>query len=186
MQWLIDNKEWLFSGIGVLFMSVAFTLSFRKKQGVSQASTGRDGNINVQSSPGANISVAYADKTKPIKTEDNIKNPHEKFVGNMVDFVEGVSSDDPLEVSLAVDEFGKIILFYTHTFKVHLKRIEFFSNEKRLVFISDGEGMRYFGMPLDEKLSNCLKNVDTVLLVKLDKKSNNVFESGVVAFKRYD
>ena len=31
MQWIIDNKEWVFSGIGVLFLSILFGLFVRSR-----------------------------------------------------------------------------------------------------------------------------------------------------------
>lgn len=32
MQWLIDNKEWVFSGIGVLVISIVFGLFMKTRQ----------------------------------------------------------------------------------------------------------------------------------------------------------
>lgn len=36
MQWLIDNKEWIFSGIGVFALSLIIGLIFRKKNSINQ------------------------------------------------------------------------------------------------------------------------------------------------------
>lgn len=36
MQWILDNKEWLFSGIGVLIISAIIGLIFRNKNNINQ------------------------------------------------------------------------------------------------------------------------------------------------------
>ena len=108
-----------------------------------------------------------------------------KYVGNLVDFVEGASEESPLKVEIAVNEDGRIILFYTHTLKVHLKRMEYYSPESRLVFVSDSDQIRYLGLPLSEDVAKHLNDVDKILLIKFDEKTKNMSETGTLPFKIY-
>ena len=52
IQWLIDNKNWIFSGIGVFVISFFFL----KKSGRSQKQKSGSGSINLQSHGDINIS----------------------------------------------------------------------------------------------------------------------------------
>lgn len=36
MEWIVNNKEWLFSGIGVVLISTILGFVFLKKGGISQ------------------------------------------------------------------------------------------------------------------------------------------------------
>jgi hypothetical protein len=53
MKWIIDNKEWIFSGIGVLVLSVFVQQWFPSKH-VQKQKSGR-GSINYQAGKDINI-----------------------------------------------------------------------------------------------------------------------------------
>ncbi|MCI0365029.1 MAG: hypothetical protein L0219_14220 [Phycisphaerales bacterium] len=45
MRWILENKEWLFSGVGGLVVVALINLFFRNKKGKSQMSSGGDVNV---------------------------------------------------------------------------------------------------------------------------------------------
>lgn len=55
MQWILDNKEWLFSGIGVLIISVFLGFIFRKKTDIKQTQKSGKNSTNYQSGRDINI-----------------------------------------------------------------------------------------------------------------------------------
>jgi hypothetical protein len=55
MQWMIDNKEWLFSGIGVFIITVVISIFTSKKRSVKQTQTSGSHSKNYQSSGDINI-----------------------------------------------------------------------------------------------------------------------------------
>ncbi len=97
-------------------------------------------------------------------------------VGNLTDFVYGVTDDNPFKVSVAVDENGKIILFHNKVFKNDLSWLEFDLGTSELDFILDGGQMRNFGMPLDYSVSKHMQNTHQVLTVLLDDETGDAKE----------
>ncbi|MBJ6977164.1 MULTISPECIES: hypothetical protein [Vibrio] len=61
MDWLIENKEWVFSGVGVLVMSIIFSyfLKTYKTNGIKQSITSGNSALNVQ---GKNVTVNIGKK----------------------------------------------------------------------------------------------------------------------------
>ncbi|KQA22625.1 hypothetical protein F546_17140 [Vibrio paracholerae 877-163] len=61
MDWLIENKEWVFSGVGVLVMSIIFSyfLKTYKTNGIKQSITSGKSALNVQ---GKNVTVNIGKK----------------------------------------------------------------------------------------------------------------------------
>jgi hypothetical protein len=57
MQWLIDNKEWLFSGVGVFIFGVIISFFTRKNASNSQTQKSGDNSNNYQASGDINIGV---------------------------------------------------------------------------------------------------------------------------------
>lgn len=55
MQWLIENKEWLFSGIGVFLISIIFTFIKRKDKTIKQSQKSGNGSTNYQAAHDINI-----------------------------------------------------------------------------------------------------------------------------------
>jgi hypothetical protein len=119
------------------------------------------------------------------KKDDYLKAPTQ-YIGKLVDFFEGVTSKTPAKVEVAVNDDGRIILFYNLPLKVHLKRIEFFIPERRITFVSDNDQIRSLGMPLSESVTKHFHNIDKILLVKLDERSGEASETGEITFKQYE
>jgi len=108
---------------------------------------------------------------------DHIEQNEEKPpVGTLADFVYGVTKDNELEVSVAINEDGRVILFHNKVFKNNLSWLEFDLRTNELDFILDGGEMRNFGMPLDRSVSKHMQNTHQVLTVLLDDETGNAKE----------
>ena len=58
VAWVIDNKEWLFSGVGLVFVAWVGRLIFKKTYASSrQAIRSGDGSTNVQAGRDVNIAT---------------------------------------------------------------------------------------------------------------------------------
>ncbi len=173
MQWIIDNKEWVFSGFGAIIFSavVAFFTGKKIKHDIQHVKNS-DGNVNIQTGSNSSISVSTNEQEAKESKATSESNPHAKYVDNLSDFFSEVTEERPVEISVAINKDGRALLFYSHPFKVHLRHIEFFCNERRLMFISDRNTSRYFGMPLDETVAQHLEHKASIHLIRLDKDRN--------------
>ena len=59
MQWVIDNKEWLFSGVGIFIVSALVGLAIRKKTGLKQSQKSGSNSTNYQA--GGDIKIGNKD-----------------------------------------------------------------------------------------------------------------------------
>lgn len=57
MQWLINNREWVFSGIGVFILTLIISFLFKKKSAISQIQQSGDNSTNYQAAQDINIGV---------------------------------------------------------------------------------------------------------------------------------
>jgi hypothetical protein len=67
MQWLIDNKEWVFSGIGLPICAWIITRFVKKKNATTEArqsQTGGDHSINIQGGNDVNVNMGEKDVKK--------------------------------------------------------------------------------------------------------------------------
>lgn len=55
MQWIIDNKEWLFSGAGIFLMSIIIGLFVKKQSSSKQVQKSGDKSTNYQAGGDINI-----------------------------------------------------------------------------------------------------------------------------------
>lgn len=55
MQWIIDNKEWVFSGIGVFVISLIAAVIFKGKKTASQTQKSGKNSKNYQAAGNINI-----------------------------------------------------------------------------------------------------------------------------------
>ena len=63
LDWVIENKEWVFGGVGVAIISAAIKLIFgRKPNGISQSQTSGSNSTNVQAGKDVNL---YKEPSKP-------------------------------------------------------------------------------------------------------------------------
>jgi hypothetical protein len=47
-EWLVSNKEWIFSGVGVALVSWLFVWLFRRKDRVGQRQSSGKNSVNIQ------------------------------------------------------------------------------------------------------------------------------------------
>ena len=97
-------------------------------------------------------------------------------VGNLTDFVYGVTDESPFKVEVAINEDGRVILFHNKVFKNDLSWLEFDLGTSKLDFILDGGHVRDFGMPLDRSVSKHMHNTHQVLTVLLDEATGDAKE----------
>jgi hypothetical protein len=55
MQWVIDNKEWLFSGVGIFVITLLISIFTRKKSDIKQSQKSGSNSKNYQSAGDINI-----------------------------------------------------------------------------------------------------------------------------------
>ncbi|WP_133405765.1 hypothetical protein [Parashewanella tropica] len=55
MQWIMDNKEWVFSGIGVFIFSLIATFFLRRKSTITQTQKSGGNSKNYQATGDINI-----------------------------------------------------------------------------------------------------------------------------------
>jgi len=55
VQWIIDNKEWIFSGAGVFLISLIIAFSMRNKRSINQNQKSGKNSTNYQSASDINI-----------------------------------------------------------------------------------------------------------------------------------
>lgn len=61
LTWLINNKEWVFSGIGVLILSTIIGFFVKQKTSTIQKQKSGDNGINIQSTGSVTISSSFND-----------------------------------------------------------------------------------------------------------------------------
>jgi len=48
MNWIIENKEWVFSGIGVFILSLIISFIFKRRGKVNMTQKSGKGSVNIQ------------------------------------------------------------------------------------------------------------------------------------------
>lgn len=95
----------------------------------------------------------------------------EKPVGNLSDFVYGVTEDSKLELEVAVDDTGKCLIFYNKPFKNDVSWLEFDLDTCRLSFVLDSGDVRNIGIPLSPGVSKNMQNSHQVLMILMDDET---------------
>ncbi len=94
----------------------------------------------------------------------------------LVDFVYGVTDENPLKVEVAINEDGRVILFHNKVFKNDLSWLEFDLGTNKLDFVLDSGQTRDFGMPLHRSVSKHMHNTHQVLAILLDDQTGDAKE----------
>lgn len=55
MQWVIDNKEWLFSGVGIFVITILISIFTSRKRAIKQTQKSGSNSKNYQSAGDINI-----------------------------------------------------------------------------------------------------------------------------------
>ena len=96
-----------------------------------------------------------------------------KPVGNLTDFVTGVDDTNPLDVQIAVDDNGRVVVFHDKPFKGELSWFEYDLGENRLDFVMDNGDVRDIGRSLSPQISKHMQNTHQILTVLMDDKTGD-------------
>lgn len=101
-------------------------------------------------------------------------------VGTLVDFVYGVDDDNPLDVEVAVDDVGKVVIFHNKPFKTEIAWLEFELETNMVNFILEDGKIRDIGLPLKEGIAKNMQNSHQILMVLLDDDTGDAKEGNYV------
>jgi hypothetical protein len=59
LDWILENKEWLFSGVGIVMISSVLGIIFKSKKSPNQNIEAGNGSNNVQG--GKNVTVTFGE-----------------------------------------------------------------------------------------------------------------------------
>ncbi|AVK50992.1 hypothetical protein AXY43_24875 [Clostridium sp. MF28] len=71
LSWLVNNKEWFFSGIGVLILSTVIGFFIKQKASIIQKQKSGDNGINIQSAGSLSMSNSFNDNDKNDEGDEN-------------------------------------------------------------------------------------------------------------------
>ena len=97
-------------------------------------------------------------------------------VGTLVDFVYGVDEDNPLDIEVAVNEEGRVVVFHDKPFKVDLSWFEYDLGTSKLDFVLDDGEIRDAGMQIAPQISKHMQNSHQILTVLIDDKTGELKE----------
>jgi len=89
-------------------------------------------------------------------------------VGTLVDFVYGVDDDNPLDIEVAVNEEGRVVIFHDKPFKVDLSWFEYDLETSKLDFVLDDGEIRDAGMRIAPQISKHMQNTHQILTILMD------------------
>ena len=97
-------------------------------------------------------------------------------VGTLVDFVEGVDEKNHLDIEVAVNETGKVVLFHNRRFKKDIAWFEFDLGNNNLDFVLDNGDIRNAGIALGGNVSKYMQNSYQILTVFMDNNTGEAIE----------
>ena len=106
--------------------------------------------------------------------------PLRNYVGNLTDFVYGVDADNHLDIEVAVNELGKVVIFHNRVFKNDIGWFEFELATNRLNFIMDDGEIRDAGMALTPQMAKNMHNSHQILMVLIDPETGDAKEGHYV------
>lgn len=104
-------------------------------------------------------------------TEAHTNTLERKDVGTLVDLVDGVDDDNPLDVEIAINESGRVVFFHDKPFKGELSWLEFNTGDCHLNFVMGDGASRQIGMPLAPEISKYMHNTHQILTILMDDKT---------------
>lgn len=108
--------------------------------------------------------------------EDNQAPTTRPMVGNLTDFVEGADKDNPLDIEIAVDDRGRIVVFHDKIFTKEISWFEFHTKTSALNFIIDDGEVRNIGLPLAPEVSRHMQNSHQILTILMDDKTGETID----------
>lgn len=101
-------------------------------------------------------------------------------VGNLTDFVVGVDDKNHLDIEVAVNEQGKVVVFHNRAFKNEISWFEFDLETNKLDFVLDDGDIRDAGLPLGKDVSKYMQNSYQILTVLLDNDTGEATEGSYI------
>ena len=112
----------------------------------------------------------------PDQTNEGQRSP----VGNLTDFVYGIDENNRLDIEVAVNETGKVVVFHSHPFKNDISWFEFDLETNKLDFVLDDGDIRDIGLPLLNNVAKHMQNSHQILMVLLDPETGDAKEGNYV------
>jgi hypothetical protein len=113
-------------------------------------------------------------------TEDLKQFTERPPVGNLTDFVTGVDEKNPLDIEVAVNDDGRVVIFHNKPFKNDLSWFEYDLKTSKLDFILDSGDVRDVGMPLAPAIAKHMQNTHQILMVLMDNKTGEATQGSYV------
>ena len=106
--------------------------------------------------------------------------PDRAPVGNLTDFVTGVDATHPLDIEVAVNEKGKVVIFHNRPFKNEVSWFEFDLGSSKLDFVLDDGDIRNTGIPLRSEIAKYMQNSHQILMVLMDDETGEAKQGNYV------
>ncbi len=101
-------------------------------------------------------------------------------VKDLSGFVYGVDENNPLDIEIAVNETGKVVLFHNRVFKSEISWFEFDLGTLKLTFVLDDGEIRDAGFYATKAMSKYMQNSHQILMVLLDDDTGEAKEGNYV------
>ena len=113
---------------------------------------------------------------------DNIQNPDSERppVKDLSGFVIGVDENNPLDVEVAVNESGKVVLFHNRQFKSEISWFEFDLDTLKLTFVLDDGEIRDAGFYATAAMAKYMQNSHQILMVLIDAETGEATEGNYI------
>ncbi len=92
--------------------------------------------------------------------------PHPGMVDTLVDLFDA-SHLGRVHVEIAVNEHKEIYFFYDCPMKHEILRLEYFAEERQLIWVTSNQSRRPFGTPVDESVAGFLPEASEVIFCKI-------------------
>ncbi|MCG8604015.1 helix-turn-helix domain-containing protein [bacterium] len=101
--------------------------------------------------------------------------PHPQIVDNLSDFFD-LNGADSLHIEVAIKTSGEAVLFHDCQLKVEIKRAEYFTDERMLVFLEESGRRRPVGLPLPEDVDQQMVDCRNIFFVRVEDTTEEAVE----------
>lgn len=101
-------------------------------------------------------------------------------VKDLSNFVYGVDENNTLQIEVAVNEQGKVVLFHNRPFKQEIAWFEFDLRTAKLDFILDDGEIRDAGFFVTKTMSKYMQNSHQILMILLDNDTGEAKEGNYI------
>ena len=102
-------------------------------------------------------------------------------VKDLSGFVLGVDENNPLDIEVAVNESGKVVLFHNRVFKSEISWFEFDLDTLKLTFVLEDGGIRDAGFYATAAMAKYMQNSHQILMVLLDNETGEASEGTYIS-----